>query len=149
MSESTNTWVWGNSQPPPAKQCVFIIAGDSNSSEGGSSVMSTLKCQNSTRSTSLNNCRILDITQYLTPSLSPTQPQLINTPTATPCTSAPLGLSQTWSTHLIVSFPGSGIASTPTPLSCVKYLRTSILVPEHIVIISIPLRPWAADSMTS
>jgi hypothetical protein len=79
--------------------------------------MSTLKCQNSTQSTSLNNCGIVDITQYLTPSLSATQPQLINTPIATPCTSAPVGLSQTWTTHLIVSFPVSGIAITPTALS--------------------------------
>jgi hypothetical protein len=75
---------------------------------------------------------------------SATQRRSIITPTATPGTSsrntpAPSGITQTDSTRRVVSSPASGIASTPTPLSSLEILPTSILNPEARAIISNPL----------
>jgi len=53
----------GNSQLPPAKRCVSVPAGERDSSQGGSSVPSTIQGQNSTPSSSLNNSRVADISQ--------------------------------------------------------------------------------------
>jgi len=72
-----------NSQHPPAKRCVSILGGERDSSQGGSSIASTIHGQNSTSSSSLNNSRIADITLRVTSTPSATQPRSINTPTAT------------------------------------------------------------------
>ena len=40
----------GNAQLPPAKRCVSVPAGERDSSQGGSSVASTIQGQNSTPS---------------------------------------------------------------------------------------------------
>jgi len=117
----------GNSQLPPAKRRVSVPAGKMDSSQGGSSVASTIQGQNSTLSSSLNNSRVADITT------SATQRRSIITPTATPGTSsrntpAPSRTSQTDSTRRVVSSPASGIASTPTPLSALGNLPTPSLI---------------------
>jgi len=134
----------GNSQLPPAKRCISVPAGERDSSQGGSSVVSTIQGQNSTPSSSLNNSRVADIT------LSATQRRSIITPTATPGTSshntpAPSGTSQTDSMRHVVSSPASGIASTPTPLSGLESLPTPIPVPEARVIITNALRTQATE----
>jgi len=56
----------GNSQLPPAKRRVSVPAGERDSSQGGSYVASTIKGQNSTPSSSLNNSRVADITPSAT-----------------------------------------------------------------------------------
>ena len=138
----------GNSQLPPAKRRVSVPAGERDSSQGGSSVRSTIQGQNSTPSSSLNNSRVADITERVTSTLSATQRRSIITPTATPGTSsrntpAPSGTIQTDSTRRVVSSPASGIASTPTPLSGLENLPTPIPNPEARAIITNPLRTRA------
>jgi len=128
----------GNSQLPPAKRRVSVPAGERDSSQGGSSVASTIQGQNSTLSSSLNNSRVAEITP------SATQRRSIITPTATPGTSrrntlAPSGTSQTDSTRHVVSSPASGIATTPTPLSGLENLPSPIPNPEAGAIITNPL----------
>ena len=71
----------GNSQLPPAKRRVLVLAGVSDSSQGGSSVASTIQGQNSIPSSWLNNSRIEDITQRVTATPSATQRRSIITPT--------------------------------------------------------------------
>jgi hypothetical protein len=133
-----------NSQRPPAKRRVSVPAGERDSSQGGSSVASTIQGQNSTPSSSLNNSRVADITQPVTSTPSATQRRSIITPTATPGTSSrktpvPRGITQTDSMRRVVSSPASGIASTPTPLSGLAILSTPIPKPEARAIITNPL----------
>jgi hypothetical protein len=140
----------GNSQLPPPKRRVSVPAGERDSSQGGSSVRSTIQGQNSTPSSSLNNSRVADITQRVTSTPSATQRLSIITPTATPGTSsrntpAPSGTIQTDSTRRVVSSPASGIASTPTPLSGLENLPTPIPNPEARAIITNPLRTRATE----
>jgi len=127
-----------------AERCVSVPAGEWDSSQGGSSVASTIQCQNSTPSSSHNNSRIADITQ------STTQQRSIITPTSTPATTscktdAPSGTSQTDSTPCVVSCPTSGISSTPPPLSGLENVHTPILNPEARTIITTPLRMRATE----
>jgi len=134
----------GNSQPPPTKRRVSVPADERDSSQGGSSVASTIQGQNSIPSSSLNHSRVADITP------STTQRRSIITPTATPGTSSPnkpahSGTSQTESTLRVVSSPASGIASTPTPLSGLESLPTPIPNPEARAIITNPLRTRATE----
>jgi len=134
-----------NSQLPLAMRPVSVLAGEKDSSQGGSSVASTIQGQNSTSSSSLNNSRVADITQRVTSTLSATQRRSIITPTATLGTSsrntpAPSRITQTDSTRCVVSSPASGIASTPTPLSGLENLPTPIPNPEFRAIITNPLR---------
>jgi hypothetical protein len=63
----------GNSQLPPDKRHVTVLAGKRDSSQGGSSVSSTIQGPNCTPSCWLNNYRVADITQCVT-----------STPSATP-----------------------------------------------------------------
>ena len=62
-----------NSQLPHAKGRISVQAGERDSSQGGSSVTSTIEGQNSTLSTSLNNSEVADITQCVTSTPSATQ----------------------------------------------------------------------------
>jgi hypothetical protein len=140
----------GNSQLPPAKRRVSVPAGERDTSQGGSSVPSTIQGQNSTPLSSLNNSRVADITQRVASTPSATLRRSINTPTATPVTSsrstpAPGGTLQTDSTRRVVSSPASGIASTPTPLSGLENLPTPIPNPEARAIITNPLRTRATE----
>jgi len=63
----------GNSQLPPAERRVSVPVGERDSSQGRSSVPSTMQDQNSTPSSSLNNSRVADINQPVTSTLSTTQ----------------------------------------------------------------------------
>jgi len=135
----------GDSQLPPAKRHVSVPAGKRNSSQGKSSVASTIEGRNSTPSSSLKNTRVADITQPVISTPAATQQQSINTPTATPGIPAPGGTSQTDSTHRVVSSPASGIDSTPTPPSSLENLPTLIPNPEASEIISNPLRMKSAE----
>jgi hypothetical protein len=143
-------WASGNYQLPPPKRRVSVPAGERNSSQGGSSVRSTIQGQISTRSSSLNNSHVADIIQRVTSIPSATQRLLIITPTTTPGTSsrntpAPCRTIQTDSTRRIVSSPASGIASTPTSLSGLENLPTPIPNPEARMIITNPLRTRATN----
>ena len=140
----------GNSQLPPTKCCVSVLVGERDTSQGGSSVPSTIYDQNSTPLSSLNNSRVADITQCVASTPSATLRRSINTPTATPGTSSrstpvPRGTFQTDSTCRVVSSPASSIASTPTPLSGLENLPTPILNPEARAIITNPLRTRATE----
>jgi len=134
----------GNCQHPPGKRHVSVPAVERDSSQGGTSVVSTIQGQNSTASSSLNNFRFADITP------STTLWRSIISPTATPGisrqnTPAPSGTTQTNSTCCIVSSPTSGIASTPTPLCVLDNLPTAIPNPEAGAFITNPLRTWAIE----
>jgi len=141
----------GISQLPPAGIHVSILAGKRDSSQGGSSVASTIQGQNSTLSSSLNNSRFADITQCVTSSPAATHWRSISTLTTTPGTSsrsipAPEGTSQTDTTgHIVCSSP-SGIASTPTPLRGLEILPTCSPNREACAIITNPLPTWAIES---
>ena len=140
----------GNSQLPPPKIRVSVPAGERDSSQGGSSVRSTIQGQNSTPSSSRNNSRVADITQCVTYTPSATLRRSIITPTATPGTSsyntpAPSGTIKTDSTRHVESSPASGIASTPTPPRGLEYLPTPILNPEARAIITNALRTRATE----
>jgi len=137
--------LWGNSQLPPAMKRSSVLAGESDSCQGGSSIASTIQGQNSTPSSLLNNSRVADITQCVTYSPSATQRWSINTPTAMPGTSAPRRTSQTDSMRRVVTSPASGIDSTPTPPSCLENLPTPIPNPEPRAIITNPLQMGATD----
>jgi hypothetical protein len=63
----------GNAQFLLAMRCVSVPAGERGSSQGGSSVPSTMHSQNSTPASLLNNSGIADITQCVTCTLSATQ----------------------------------------------------------------------------
>jgi len=119
----------GNAQLLPAKRSVSVPAGESNSSPGGSSVASTIKGQNSTPSSSLNNSHVADIAQHVTSSPPATLQQWIDTPTTMPgarsrTLPAPGTISQTDSTRCVVSSPPSSIAITSTLLSSVQQVAS-------------------------
>jgi hypothetical protein len=138
----------GNSQLPPAKRRVSVPVGERDSSQGESSVPSTIQGQNSTPSSSLNNSRVADINQRVTSTPSATQRRSTNTPTATPGTSsrstpAPGGTS----TRRVVSSPASGIVITPTPLRGLENLPTPIPNPEARAIITNPLRTRVTEKI--
>jgi len=108
----------GNSQLPPAKRHVSVLAGERDSSQEGSSAASTIQGQNSIPSSALNNSRIADITQRVTSTPSATQRRSINTTPGTLVTSShstpvPGGTS----TRRVVSSPAFGIGITPTAVS--------------------------------
>jgi hypothetical protein len=135
----------GNSQLPPPKRPVSVLAGERYSSQGGSSVRSTIQGPNSTPSSVLSNSRVVNITQFVTSTASTKQRRSIITLTATPGTSsrntpAPSGTIQTDSTCCVASSPASSIASTPTPLSSLENLPTPIPNPEARTIITNPRR---------
>jgi len=136
----------GNSQLLPAKRRVSVPVGERHSSKGGSSVPSTIECQNSTPSSSLNISRVADIKQHVTSTPSATQRRSINTPTAMPGTSSRRtpALRGT-STRRVVSSPASGIVITPTPLRGLENLPTLIPNPEARAIITNPLRTRATE----
>jgi hypothetical protein len=134
----------GNSQLPPAKRRVSVPASKRDSSQGGSSVASTIHGQNSTPSSWLNNCCVADITQCVTSTPSATQRRAIFSPTATPGTSShnkpePSETIQTDSMNRVISSPASGIASTPTPLSGLENLPTPIPYADARAVITNPL----------
>jgi len=136
----------GNSQLPPATRCVSVPAGERDSTQGGSSVASTIQGQNSVPSSSLNNSRVADISQRVTSTQSARQRWSINTPTATPVTSShstPAPGETT--TRPFVSSPAFGIAITPTPLRGLENLPTLIPNPEAHAIITNPLRTRATE----
>jgi hypothetical protein len=60
-------------------------------------------------------------------------------------TPEPSGITQTDSTHRVVSSPTSGIASTPTPLSHLEILPTPIPNPEARASITNPVRTRATE----
>jgi hypothetical protein len=139
-----------NSQPPPAKRRVSILAGKRDSYQGGSSVASPIQGQNSTPSSSLNNSPVADITQRVTSTPSARQRRSIITLPATRGASSrytpvSCGITQTDSTGHIVSSPSSGIASTPTLLSSPEIRPTPIPNPEACAIITNPLRTRATE----
>ena len=122
-----------------------VTAGERYSSQGGSSVRSTIHGQNYTLSSSLNNSRFADITQCVTSTPSAAQRLSIITPTTTPGTSsrntpAPSGTRQTDSMRRVVSSPASRIGSTPTPLRGLENLPTPIANPDARAIIPNPLQ---------
>jgi len=89
----------GNSQLYPSKRSISALAGKRDSSQDGSSAASTIRGQNSTPLSSLNNSHVAVITQPITSTPSATQGQSLYTATTTPCTSscstqAPGGTSQ-------------------------------------------------------
>jgi hypothetical protein len=68
---------------PHAKRRVSVEAGEKDSSQGVSSVGSTIQGQNDTPLSSLNNSRVAYITQRATSTPSATQQQSMITPTST------------------------------------------------------------------
>jgi len=111
---------------------------------GGSSVSSTIRGQNSTPSSSLDNSRLADKTERMTPTSSATKKRSWNSPTTMPGTSSrstppPWETSQTHTAHQVVCSPASGIASTPTLLSGLEKLPTPSRNPEAHTIITNPL----------
>jgi hypothetical protein len=138
----------GNSQLPPAKRCISAPAGKRDSSQGGSSVASTIPGQNFNTSSSLTNSGVADITQCLGVTPSATQRRSMTTATTMQDTSsrstpAPEGTSQTDSTHRVVSSLASGIASTPTSLRGLENLPTTIPNPEARATSTNPVRTRA------
>jgi len=136
----------GNSELPPAKRRISLLAVERDSSQGWSSVASTIQSKNSTPSSSLNNSHIADITQRITSTSSATQRRSISTPTTMSGTSsrstpAPIGTL----TRRVVSSPASSIAITATPLSGLQKLPTTILNQEACTIITNPLRMLATE----
>ena len=135
-----------DSQFRPAKRRVSVPAGERDSTQGGSSVASTIQGQDSIPSSSLNNSRVADITQPVTSTPSSTQRQSINTPTATPVTSsrstpAPGGTS----TRHVISNPAFGIDITPTPPCGLKNLPNPIPNPEARAVITNQLRTQVTE----
>jgi len=140
----------GNSHLPPAKSRVSVQAGQKDTSQGGSSLPSTIQGQKSTPLSSLNNSHVADIIQPMASTVSTTLRRSINTPTATlgttsRSTAAPGGTLETDSTLHVVSSPASGIASSPTPLSSFENLPTPMPDPEAHTIITNPLRTRATE----
>jgi len=140
----------GNSQPPPTKRRVSAPAGERDTSQGGSSVASTIHGQNSNLSSSLNNSGLADITQCVTSTPPTTQWRSMNIPTAMPDTSSrstppPGGTSQAESTHCVVFSLASGISSTTIPPSNLENLPTPIANPEACAIITNSMQTWATD----
>jgi len=135
----------GNSQLPPARRCISLLAGERDSSQGRSSIASTILGQNSTRSSSLNISRIADIPQHMTSTPSATQRRSIHTATATPSTPAHGGTSHTYSPCFVVSSPASSIASTPSSLSSLENLPTPTANADTRAVITNPQQTWATE----
>ena len=138
----------GTSELPPTQRCVSVPAGERDSSQGGSSVAFTIQGQNSTPSCLLNNSRVGDITQGVksTPSARLRRSKITPSAVLGTCSHnipAPSGTTQTDLTRHVVSIPASGNASTPTPLSGLENLPTSIPNPEACAIITNLLRTQA------
>jgi len=136
----------GNSQHLPTKRHVSVLAGEMDSSQGGSSIASTIQGQNSIPSSSVNNSCVADITHCVTSTPSVSQRQSITTPTATPDTSshstpAPGGSS----TRRVLSSPAFGIAITPTTLSGLQNLPTPIPNQAAQAMNTNPLRTRATE----
>jgi len=136
----------GNSQHPPAKSCISAPVGERDSSQGESSIPSTLQGQNSTPSSLLNNSRVADINQCVTSTPAATLRRSTSTSTAMPCTCSrsTTALGRT-STHHVVSNPASGNVLPPTPLRGLENLPTPISNPEARAIITNPLRTRATQ----
>jgi len=134
----------GNSQLPPAKRHVSVPAVERDSSQGGSSVASTIQGQNSTPSSLLNDSYIADITQRVTSTPSATQQRWIITPTANRVQAAVVHQHPTEPHRQIRRItlypaPASGSAITPTPLSRHENLPTPIPNPEaHVIMTDAP-----------
>jgi len=139
----------GSSQLPPAKRRISAPAGETDSSQGTSSVASTIPGQNSTPSSSLNNSGMADITQYVTVTPSATQRWSMIAPTTigtSSCSTPAAGETlQTDSTHRVVSSLAPGIASTPTSLRSLGNLPTPILKTEARATITHALRTQATE----
>ena len=138
----------GNSQLPPGKWCISVLASERDFSQGLSSVASTIQGHNSTASFLLKNSCVADITQRVTSTPCSTLPWSINSPIATlgtcSCsTPAPGGTTPTDSTCHVESSPASTIASTPTPLSGLVNLPSPFPNPEACVIITNQLQTQA------
>jgi hypothetical protein len=134
----------GNSQLPPTKKPVSVPVGERLSSQGVSSIPSTIERQNSTPSSPLNKSHVADINQHVTSTLSATQRQSINAPTATLGTnSRSTPAPRRTSTCRVVSSSASGLVITSTPLPALENLPTAIPNPEAHVIITHPLRTRA------
>jgi hypothetical protein len=130
----------GNSRSPPAKRCVSVPVGERDSSQGGSSVPSTIQGQNSAPCSLLNDSCVADINQRVTSTPSATQRRSINSPTAMSGTSScrtpvPGGTS----TVHIDSSPPYSIVIAPTPLCSLENMPTPIINPEARAIITNPL----------
>jgi len=143
-----------NSQDLSATRQISVLALQRDSSQGGSSVASTINGQNSTPSSPLNNSQVPDITYHMTSTLSATHQRPINTPTSIPgisshCTPGFRGTSQTDSKSLVVSICPSGIVVTSTPLSGLENLPTPITNPEAHSIITIKLQMLATENNQS
>jgi hypothetical protein len=130
----------GKSPNLPDLGRISPLAGERDSSQGGSSVASTIHGQHSTLSSSRNNSGEADISRGMTSTLSTTQRPLINPSTAMPgtrycSTPVPVAISQADSMRPIASRITSGIASTATPLSDLENLPTPIPnSPAHVTI---------------
>jgi hypothetical protein len=136
-----------NSQLPHAERRISVPAGKRDSTQGGSSVASTIQVHNCIPSSSLKKAHVADITQCVTSTPSGTQRRSINTPTATPVrcsrrTPSPGGTS----THRVVSSPAFGVAITPTPRNGLENLLTPIPNPEARAMITNPLRMRATKN---
>jgi hypothetical protein len=132
-----NCGALGYSQLAPGMRRVSIPVGKRDSSQGGSSIPSTIQGQNSTPSSWRKNSCIAEINQRVASTLSATQRRSINTPTTTLGTSshstpAPGGTLP----YCIVCSPASGIVITPTPLRGLENLSTPIPIPEARAIIT-------------
>jgi len=140
----------GDSQHRPAKGCIWVPACESNSSDEGSSIASTIQGQNSTPSSSLKKSHVADITNCMAFTPAATQQRSISTPTAIPSTSyhsPPVagGCSQADSTRCVLSSSASGIPCTPTPLSSLENLAMPFPDPEAHATITNSLRPQATE----
>jgi hypothetical protein len=131
----------GNSQLPTAKRRISVPAGERDSTQGRSSVASTIQGQNSIPSSSLNNSRVADISQRMTSTPSAAQQRSINTPTATLFTSSRSTPARGGTAmRRVVSSPAFSIAITLTPLSGLENLPTPIPNEQARVIITSPLQ---------
>jgi len=136
---------------PLRRDRVSAKAGERDSSQGESSVASTIPGQNSTPLSSLNYSGVADIAQHVAVTQSAAQRQSMITPTAMPgtisChTPAPGEPSQTDSTRPVVCSLASGIASTPTPLRSLDNMPTPISNPEAHATITNAMRTRATES---
>jgi len=130
----------GNFPIRPIETRISVRDRQWSSSQGGSSVASTNRGQNSTLSSFLNNSHLPAINQHVTLTQSTRQGRRINTPTTklgtrSHSTPAPGGTSK----HRIVSSPKSGIVITPISLRGLENLHTPIHNPEARAIITNPL----------
>ena len=137
----------GNAQLLPDMRRDSVPAGKMVSSLGESSIASTIRSQNFTPSSWLNNSCVVDtITRPITSNPSATLGQSINTPTSMLGTSSH-STPTPWETSAVcvVFSLASGIAITHTPLSGLDTLPTPISNPEARAIITNPLQTQATE----